>query len=280
MTKFFGSGHHWALSTSRTDDNELDFSGDLVHSSAEAGAISSGVVELFGGEDDVVKVRALPAVHGDDVTDEYRAECTRPTALVLPTEGPRSMRKSPTLASLGLPEYLTPPDGDLYSLLSLLDSMPMPHLPALRPGDDVLVVTLGASYRDSDDVARRVESELADVGRLLDLASLRVEPWPEDLSGREERQAVAEISLAVAASRPRVVMLHTTPDCTPTRAYLACRSLPGVQLDLWGVIDAARPAAALSWGAPVAFVDGRPSTPDLWAAVCMSRFASRSGWNR
>jgi hypothetical protein len=184
------------------------------------------------------------------------------------------------LRGLGLPEHLLPPDGGVFPLLALLEAMPQARLPSLRAGDDVVVVTVDPHFvgRCDPDAALSPEAVAAEVAQALGDSGLNIDPahvcvmaWPCDDDHR--RTTRAELVEEVRARRARLEFLFTEPDCPPTTAYAACRSLPSTQLYLTGVLRSRRPAAPLGWGAPVAFVDGRRAWPAVLAAVFADRLA-------
>ena len=177
-----------------------------------------------------------------------------------------------TLVDLGLPDHLSPPDGGLFPLVALLESLPPARIPAMGAGDRVAVVTLGDAAR-RDDPAARTSETLDEDGHAIGDDDILVFAWIEETERRRARSNMMELTTTIEDLRPQLVLLRTTPDCTPTLAYTACRALPNAQLDLCGVQTSHRPAAPLGWGAPIAFVDGRRAWPALLAAVLADHLA-------
>ena len=200
----------------------------------------------------------------------------------LPRRGrsPHAPERS-SLRELGLPDHLVPPEGGIFPLLNLLERAPQPRLPKLRAGDEVLVVTVGcataarASARQPDPAAVAEETSRTFAAAGLDLPEDQVIAlrWPQE--DDEHRTVAAERALAasVAAQRARIELIRIEADCPPTVAYAVCRALPMAQLHLLDVLRAHRPAAPLGWGAPIAFLDGRRSSPAVIAAVLADRLA-------
>lgn len=181
-----------------------------------------------------------------------------------------------TLAALGLPEHLTPPDGGLFPLIALLESLPPARIPTLRAGDRVAVVTLGDAVR-RDNPAARLSEALEEDGHPVGTDDVAVFAWIEESDRHRARINLRELVTTIEELRPRLLFIRTTPDCTPTLAYTACRSLPQAQLDLCGVQASHHPAAPLGWGAPIVFVDGRRAWPSLLAAVFADHLAGGVG---
>lgn len=209
--------------------------------------------------DGMVHVRAVPVAATTDRCVGARAV---PAEAGTHRSGTGGARR---LADLGLPAHLVPPDGGLFPLVTLLESLPPSRLPVLRDGDDVAVVALESGA--DDEPATRVADELDAAGQPVAEDHLHVLAWPADADPRRARHAVDDLVATLASLRPRLVLLRTTPDCPPTIAFTACRAMPAAQLDLHGVQRSHRPASPLGWGAPVAFLDGRRAWPALIAAV-------------
>ena len=269
MVSLFGSGTRRHLTAPAVDDTGSS-SDDASGADVGSGNGMAAAVELYE-EDSVLHVLPAsdPIAHDEDDAPHYPMATVRP----VPLQSRGSTGRAPntaTLSSLGLPEHLLPPDGGgLAELLALLDLLPSPKLPAYRHGDEILVLTFGPHSTSAEQVATSITTEFAEAGHPVGHATVRVEPWP---SARELPASRATSSDATRG-RPRSVLLRTSPDCPPSTAYRICRSVPGVRLDLWGVRTADRPAAALAWGAPVAFIDGRPARSELWAAILADRLA-------
>jgi len=194
-----------------------------------------------------------------------------------PSERPDQSEQS-DLHSIGLPEHLVPPEGGIFSLLSLLERLPSARLPALRPSDEIAVVTVASDgHRGSvlepaellTDIRRCLTGHAAD----LDDDDVHLFTWPTEADDIGVDDAEAALVQQVRSLRARVELLVIHPDCAGPIAYAACRALPTAQLYLTGMLAAERPAAPLSWGAPVAFVDGRPANPAVLAAIFADRLA-------
>ncbi len=272
MVSLFGNGTRRHLDASPTDGP--DALGDPTPTGPTATA-----VELY--DDPEPRLHVLPATeqgpHDADGDEPHFPMATvRPVPMQSRASVPGRPPDAATLAALGLPEHLMPPErGGLPELLALLDLLPTPKLPTYRHGDEVLVLTFGPHTSSTEQVVSSITTEFAAAGHPVDQATVRVEPWPaaRESGARESGAGSANGAEAGGRGRPRSVLLRTSPDCPPATAYRICRSVPGVLLDLWGVRTADRPAAALAWGAPVAFVDGRPARSELWAAILADRLA-------
>lgn len=191
-----------------------------------------------------------------------------------PAEAPERV----DLRGIGLPDHLVPPKGGIFALLTQLERMPPPRLPSLRPGDEVAVVILQGSeaHRGGSDpaaVGAEVRRALVGQGAELGDEQLHVFEWPVDDDPVTARRTESALVEQVRSLRARLEFIAVHPDCAATVAYAACRAMPGAQLYLTGVLGAQRPAAPLGWGAPVAFVDGRPASPAVLAAVLADRLA-------
>lgn len=273
MVSLFGSGtrRHLGIPTVDHDGSASDES--VQHDDDDAVATA---VELY---DDESVLHVLPASEPipDDAADHtslYPMATVRPVPLQSRASTHGHAQDATTLSSLGLPEHLMPPDGGgLPELLALLDLLPSPKLPAYRHGDEILVLTFGPHSASAEQVTSSVTTEFAAAGHPVGHATVRVEPWPTARELSTDRATSTDAGGPTARHRPRSVLLRTSPDCPPPTAYRICRSVPGVRLDLWGVRTADRPAAALAWGAPVAFIDGRPARSELWAAILADRLA-------
>ena len=268
MVSLFGSGARRHLASAALDDAGSS-NGDS--SGAGGGNGVATAVELYDEQESVLHVLPAsdPIHHDEDDGPHYPMATVRPVPLQSRGSTPGRAHDA-TLLSLGLPEHLLPPDGGgLAELLALLDLLPSPKLPAYRHGDEILVLTFGPHSTSAEQVATSITTEFAGAGHPVGHATVRVEPWPSALEFAASRTTSGQS----ASGRPRSVLLRTSPDCPPSTAYRICRSVPGVRLDLWGVRTADRPAAALAWGAPVAFIDGRPAGSELWAAILADRLA-------
>ena len=223
-------------------------------------------IDLTSGEPDGFRVRTLP------MDDRDRVGVGRQ---LVPATAPRHRRR-PTggraLIDLGLPEHLAPPDGGLFPLLTLLESLPPSRLPALREQDHVAVVVLGDEPR-STTTPDLVGDLLDEAGHPVPAEHVHVVPWTVQDDRRRARRDADEVVARVDDLPARLVLLRTTPDCPPTTAYAACRRLPTAQLDLCDVQVSRRPAAPLGWGSPIAFVDGRRASAALIAAVLADHLA-------
>ncbi len=182
------------------------------------------------------------------------------------------------LRSIGLPEHLVPPEGGIFALLSLLERTPSARLPSLRPGDEIAVVTVESngnlgSVGDPAELLGDVRRSLAGNAADLDDDNVHLFTWPAEVDDIGVNDAEAALVEQIRSLRARVEFLVIHPDCPGSIAYAACRALPTAQLYLTGVLAAERPAAPLSWGAPVAFVDGRPANPAVLAAILADRLA-------
>lgn len=223
-------------------------------------------IDLTSGDADGFRVRTLP------MDDRDRVGVSRQ---LVPATAPRQRRRASDgrgLSDLGLPEHLSPPDGGLFPLLTLLESLPTARLPALREQDHVAVVTLGDDPR-CGTTPDLVVDMLDEAGHPLAAEQVHVVPWALGDDRRQSRRAADELVGRIDDLRARLVLLRTTPDCPPTIAYAACRRLPAAQLDLCDVQVSRRPAAPLGWGSPIAFVDGRRACSALIAAVLADHLA-------
>lgn len=208
-------------------------------------------------------------------------EPSRVTPMVRRDASPRrqTLAEQTDLAGIGVPEHLIPQRGGVFALLDLLERAPSPRLPSMRPGDEVVVVTVeplsghAGSHVGLTDVVDGVTRCLWGHGAATDPSHVRVFAWPT--SNEPDQNAAEELALVnqVRSLRARVELLAIHPDCPGTVAYPACRAVPSAQLYLTGVRGAARPAAPLGWGAPIAFVDGRRSSPAVLAAIFADRLA-------
>lgn len=219
------------------------------------------------GDPTAPHVRLLPAMAGVD--DRRAAVPALPSVGYEQRSPARPVRR---LADLGLPAHLTPPDGGLFPLIALLEAVPAPKIPSLRSGDSVVVVTLDVPGCD-DDASPQVAEELELAGHPPADDQLQVLTWPTPDDPRRARRAVEDLLAEISAVNPRLTLLRTTPDASATSAYTACRAIPAVQLDLHHVQVSRHPAAALAWGAPIAFLDGRVSSPTLIAAVLVDHLS-------
>jgi len=223
-------------------------------------------IDLTSGEPEGFRVRTLP------VDDRDRVGVSRQ---LVPATAPRHRRRpagGPALSDLGLPEHLAPPDGGLFPLLTLLESVPTTRLPTLRERDHVAVVTLGDGPRGGTTPDLIVDM-LDEAGHAVPGEQIHLLPWTIQDDRRRARREADELVARVDELRARLVLLRTTPDCPPTAAYAACRRFPTAQLDLCDVQVSRRPAAPLGWGSPIAFVDGRPASSALIAAVLADHLA-------
>ena len=270
MVSLFGSGTRRHLAAQDVDDTGTS-DGDATGAHASNGAATA--VELYDEADSVLHVLPAsdPVPHDEVEASQYPMATVRPVPLQSRASTHGRAPDSTTMSSLGLPEHLLPPEGGgLAELLALLDLLPAPKLPAYRHGDEILVLTFGPHSSSAEQVVTSITTEFAAAGHPVGHATVRVEPWP---SAHELTDGRATSAGTRGAGRPRSVLLRTSPDCPPSTAYRICRSVPGIRLDLWGVRTADRPAAALAWGAPVAFIDGRPARSELWAAILADRLA-------
>ena len=273
MVSLFGSGTRRHLAVTTVDDDGSASDDSVEHDGREG----SAAVELYDDADTVLHV--LPA--SDPVAHEveqqafhYPMATVRPVPLQSRASTPGRASDAATLSSLGLPEHLTPSDGGgLPELLTLLDLLPNSRMPTFRHGDEILVLTTGLHSSSAEQVATSVIAEFAAAGQPVGHATVRVESWPTAREVSTLRTASTDSRGSKGGGRPRSILLRTSPDCSPPTAYRICRSVPGIRLDLWGVQSAERPAAPLAWGAPVAFIDGRPAHSELWAAILADRLA-------
>lgn len=182
------------------------------------------------------------------------------------------------LRAIGLPDHLVPAGGGVFALLSLLERTPSPRVPSLRPGDEIAVVTVEpdsqrGSIGDTAELLGDLRRSLAGHGAELDDDSLHLFTWPTEVDELGVTTAEVQLVAQLRSLRARLEFLVIHPDCPGPIAYAACRALPTAQLYLTGMLAAERPAAPLSWGAPVAFVDGRPANPAVLAAIFADRLA-------
>jgi hypothetical protein len=259
---------------------------ELPPSDEEPAARHGGGLELLDDAHDAVQV--LPPE--DEPTGCWHVrpvpscEPGRATAPLRPDHELRRHRpagagEQADLRSIGLPEHLVPPRGGIFALLTQLERMPPARLPSLRPGDQVTVVAVrsGDGHRappgDRPSLAGDVRRVLGGLGTELEDDAVHLFDWPVEDDPIGAAAAEADLVERVRSLRARIDFVAVHPDCAATIAYAACRALPTAQLYLTGVLSAVQPAAPLGWGAPIAFVDGRPATPAVLAAVLADRLA-------